>query len=202
MTLTTIAKPLRIMREPYYEKEQVNHSLMSPPLTPTEAHHPTTVHHDWYYPTNKRKEFITSYSRMVPYLKTSENNGVFALNVYRDILLKQQDKGNHNKINKDNKKNQDCVMLDETVVPLSRKRTFCSDEEEENSEEEEDKTMKKVYKKKKRVSSILPTGKEAALAFDAIDIDSNDQDFYPSGWVPFRGALDQVPVKVCWKGNK
>lgn len=55
--------------------------------------------------------------------------------------------------------------------------------------------------KKKRVSNILPTGKDAALAFDAIDIDSCDQDFYPDGWVPSKQALDRVPVKVSWKGK-
>ncbi|KAG2209776.1 hypothetical protein INT47_001924 [Mucor saturninus] len=185
------------MQNPYYSKEQVrDDSLMSPPLTPTEAHHPTlSIEHDdsWYYP-RRRKEFITSYSKMVPFLRKrkehddSDNHGMFALNVYRDLMLvgQQDNKKSRREIKKEE---NDCVMSDETVVPHTQKRKLCF-----TSPSEQDK------KKRKRVSSILPTGKEAALAFDSIDIDTPDKDFYPVHWVPLRNALDQVPVKVCWKG--
>lgn len=192
--MTYPSKSLRIMQNPYvHQKGQVvNDSLMSPPLTPTEAHHPTLSINDqscWYYP-RRRKEFITSYSKMVPFLRKSNdcNNGsMFALNVYRDLLLSStnnEDKGK----SKIKVKENDCVMSDETVVPHTQKRKLCFTVEEDK-------------KKRKRVSSILPTGKEAALAFDSIDIDTSDQEFYPVGWVPLRNALDQVPVKVCWKGK-
>lgn len=216
--MTFPTKPLRIMRDPYgyhhgYEKggeiTKVNDSsLMSPPLTPTEAHHPTESLADdscWLQSSSpsRRKEFIHSYSKMVPYLRKpndSNHGSTFALNVYRDIMMSATtitttiNNNNNNKIKEKNSNH--CVRLDETVVPLSRKRT--SNEVVVIEGEEEDK--KKVFKKK-RVSSVLPTGKEAAMAFDAIDIDSSDQAFYPTGWVPFREALDRVPVKVCWKGS-
>lgn len=211
--MTFPTKPLRIMRDPYgyhhgYEKGEItkvnnDSSLMSPPLTPTEAHLPTESLADdscWLQSSSssRRKEFIHSYSKMVPYLRKandSNHGSTFALNVYRDIMLTTKDKVKNNNNNKIKEKNTTCVRLDETVVPLSRKRT--SNEVVVIEGEEEDK--KKVFKKK-RVSSVLPTGKEAAMAFDAIDIDSSDQEFYPTGWVPFREALDRVPVKVCWKG--
>jgi hypothetical protein len=270
MTLTTSkSSTLRIMRDPYiYEKRNcapTNDSLMSPPLTPTELHHPTTTAatssatsvcqeeeeemQSWYYnnkreesiatPTKSRKEFITSYSKMVPFLRNSANDNnnrsIFALNVYRDLILSNNDKlaanskeestrnissnfsnSNYNncssssssKINNDHdttkkRKENDCAMLDKTVVPHSRKRnlsfssSFNSDEEVEEYFQED----KKKTHKRKRVSSVLPTGKEAAIAFDSIDIDTKDEEFYPNGWVPFKLALDQVPVKVYWKGS-
>lgn len=169
----------------HHSKEQVrDDSLMSPPLTPTEAHHPTlSIQDSWYYP-RKRKEFITSYSKMVPFLRkgNNDNHGMFALNVYRDLMLVKSRR-------EIKKEENDCVMSDQTVVVHTQKRKLCSED-------------KQPQKKRKRVSSILPTGKEAALAFDSIDIDTSDRDFYPTGWVPVRHALDQVPVKVCWKGNK
>lgn len=244
-------------------------TLMSPPLTPIELYHPTTTSsscsniidldeksqvQSWYNDNqqqqyNKRKEFITSYSKMVPFLKrqpastmnqqfnddNNNKNSVFALNVYRDLFLINEDKSittENNKVvvvagatttpsnnNNNNKsvmmmmmnntqqqeqqqKENDCAMLDKPVVQHSRKRnlSFTSyNFDQTTTEEEQDKTNNK---KKRRISSILPTGKEAAIAFDSIDIDSMDQDFYPIGWVPFTSALDQVPVKVYWKGKK
>lgn len=207
--MTYPTKPLRIMRDPYgyhhgYEKGEitkVNDSLMSPPLTPTEAHPTESLADDscWLQPSSgrRRKEFIHSYSKMVPFLRKSNDcnyGSTFALNVYRDIMITTSKGHNDNKKIKE-KNSSNCVRLDETVVPLSRKRTA----NEVVVIEEEDK--KKVFKKK-RVSSVLPTGKEAAMAFDAIDINSSDQEFYPTGWVPLKEALDRVPVKVCWKGKK
>ncbi|KAG2237245.1 hypothetical protein INT48_006649 [Thamnidium elegans] len=196
--MTYPSKSLRIMQNSYnpqyHQKGEVtNDSLMSPPLTPTEAHHPTLNSIEsacWYYP-KKRKEFITSYSKMVPFLRKKndcDHGSMFALNVYRDLYLTSKGESKINKI-----KENDCAMSDKTVVPLSQKRKSSHSSSYSGNYIEED---KKTHKRK-RVSSILPSGKEAALAFDSIDIDTNDQDFYPSGWVPLVDALDVVPVKVC-----
>lgn len=199
--MTYPSKSLRIMQNPSYDAQYhqkgSNDSLMSPPLTPTEAHHPTLNSIEsacWYYP-KKRKEFISSYSKMVPFLRKKndcDHGSMFALNVYRDLYLTASSKGK-SKINKI--KENDCAMSDETVVPLSQKRKSSSSGSSGYIEQD-----KKIHKRK-RVSSILPSGKEAALAFDSIDIDTDDQDFYPLGWVPLVDALDVVPVKVCWKGK-
>ncbi|KAI8984770.1 hypothetical protein BDF20DRAFT_816982 [Mycotypha africana] len=59
--------------------------------------------------------------------------------------------------------------------------------------------------KRKRVtiSSILPIGKEAQAAFDALDIDSTDEVYYPEGWIPSNHALDEHngAIKFSWKGS-
>ncbi|KAI8380149.1 hypothetical protein BD560DRAFT_388723 [Blakeslea trispora] len=219
--------PLRIMQDTYahdqiyhpYEEEEVikvkhhhkeTESLLSPPLTPTEVHQPQPVGLSpptvpmnqplcWNYTPKDRKGFIGAYSRMVPYLRKTNcikdtNERMFALNVYRDLLI--------NKKAEQDKKKKGCTMLDETVVQHTKKRKLAimsatDDTSNHTMAINEDKHQPM---KRKRVSSVLPSGKDAALAFDAIDIDTCDQDFYPQGWVPLREALDQVPVKVAWKG--
>ncbi|KAI8373431.1 hypothetical protein EDC96DRAFT_499288 [Choanephora cucurbitarum] len=216
------SQPLRIMQDTFaqdqiyhpYEEEviKVKHhhketeSLLSPPLTPTEVHQPHPVGLSpptvamnqplcWNYRPKNRKAFIGAYSRMVPNLRKNKTDledapgseRMFALNVYRDLLI------NKKKSEQDKK---GCTMLDETVVPHTKKRKLAiMSASEDVMILNQDKPMKR-----KRVSSVLPSGKDAALAFDSIDIDTCDQDFYPQGWVPLREALDQVPVKVCWKG--
>lgn len=172
-------------------------SLMSPPLTPTDAHHPppTILSSSlWDFPSTKnRKQFIESYSRMVPSLRQNSNcidtnERTFALNVYRDLLITKKQQEQEDKI-------KDCTMLDKkTIVPHTKKRKLVI-----SANEVKDK--QNAPQKRKRVSSVLPSGKDAALAFDAIDIDTCDYDFYPQGWVPLRDALNQVPVKVSWKGR-
>lgn len=187
---------LRIMQDSYTHlksnAKNQDDSLMSPPLTPTDA----PLNDLWHYNATEdlpiqsientrkdRKQFIKNYARMVPSLRKKKRNthGIFALNVYRDILLKQQQQ--QQKLQENSKYNH-CVRLD-NVVPHTKKRKMVAED----------------GIKRKRVSSVLPSGKDAALAFDAIDIDTIDMLFYPQGWAPFNEALDQVPVKVTWKGN-
>jgi hypothetical protein len=196
---------LRIMQVPYQKVPTMpikqDNSLMSPPLTPTDAHHPphatlSPPQQLWDYPAkNNRKQFIQSYSRMVPYLRKNSNcicnERTFALNVYRDLLITKKQQEQEDKI-------KDCAMLDKrAVVPHTKKRKLAISASLQDKQQHHD-----APQKRKRVSSVLPSGKDAALAFDAIDIDTCDQDFYPQGWVPLREALDQVPVKVTWKGKK
>ncbi|KAI9313087.1 hypothetical protein BX666DRAFT_2030472 [Dichotomocladium elegans] len=38
-------------------------------------------------------------------------------------------------------------------------------------------------------------------AFDTLDIDSDDQDYYPAEWLPMADHLDQVSVDITWKGQ-
>jgi hypothetical protein len=187
------------MRDPYFHKKAIEHndSLLSPPLTPIEAQS------SWYVP-RKRKNFIGSYARMAPLLRPSYsaigNDRIFALNVYRDLLLIDSTDSistNKNKnSSKDNKQcssnrivieQNDCAMSDKAVVSPTKRR----------------RTVSEVDKKRKRnsSSSVLPTGKDAAAAFDAINIDLSDDCFYPQDWVPSVEALDFVPVKVSWKGK-
>ncbi|KAG1446387.1 hypothetical protein G6F56_009587 [Rhizopus delemar] len=176
------AKPLSIMRGVYDKKNVEDDSLLSPPLTPIEYTSADSLYH---YPKS-RKSFIESYSRMVPYLKRKKyasHDRVFALNVYRDLLALDSKK---NKI--DSKK---CTMLNKAVLAPSKKRKLT---------QSSTKDKQPSCNKRKRVSSVLPSGKDAAIAFDSIDIHSNDIDFYPSGWTPYQGALDAIPVKVTWKG--
>ncbi|KAI8637902.1 hypothetical protein BD408DRAFT_423840 [Parasitella parasitica] len=187
---------LRIMQDSYtHLKENTKNqddSLMSPPLTPTDA----PLNDLWHCnanvelpmpsiesPRKNRKQFIKNYARMVPSLQKKKRNahGIFALNVYRDILLKQEQLQQQKK--QDKSKYNHCVRSD-NAVPHTKKR----------------KTVAEDGVKRKRVSSVLPSGKDAALAFDAVDIDTADIIFYPQGWAPFNEALDQVPVKVNWKG--
>ncbi|KAG0785880.1 hypothetical protein G6F57_009051 [Rhizopus arrhizus] len=185
--MTFTAKSLSIMREAYEKKHIENDSLLSPPLTPTETSLPSPVTDNapWYSCSRKRKTFIESYCRMVPSLRSaSTNDRVFALNVYRDLLLL----GKRNEEKKIDSSN--CTMLDKPAVLPSKKRKL-------NPPAPKD---KQLSCKKRRVSSVLPTGKDAASAFDSIDIQSDDVDFYPPGWVPCREALDYTPVKVTWKG--
>lgn len=186
--MTFTAKSLSIMREAYEKKHIENDSLLSPPLTPTETSLPSPVtdNASWYSCSRKRKSFIESYCRMVPSLRSaSTNDRVFALNVYRDLLLL----GKRNEEKKIDSSN--CTMLDKPAVLPSKKRKL-------NPPAPKD---KQLSCKKRRVSSVLPTGKDAASAFDSIDIQSDDIDFYPPGWVPCREALDYIPVKVTWKGK-
>ncbi|KAI9277839.1 hypothetical protein BY458DRAFT_532438 [Sporodiniella umbellata] len=61
------------------------------------------------------------------------------------------------------------------------------------------KNRKSLDPKKRRVSA-LPSGKDAAAAFDALDIESQDLDFYPPQWAPRQDRLDSIPIKVSWKG--
>jgi hypothetical protein len=185
MTLTS-AKNLLILNDAYKKHSIEEHRLLSPPLTPIEAQPSNPI---WNYARkNKRKEFIKSYARMAPYLKpvssrkllASGHERVFSLNVYRDVAIEK-------------KKNDDdirhSIMLNKTVVSLSPKRKPMSEKPTD-------------IKKRKRVGSVLPTGKDAAMAFDAIDIDSSDESFFPEGWLPCPDGLDTVPVKVSWKGTK
>jgi hypothetical protein len=183
---------LRIMQVPYQKGMKQDDSLMSPPLTPTDTFHPphaTLSPTLWDYPTKNRKQFIESYSRMVPSLRKTNcidtNERTFALNVYRDLLITKKQQEQEDKI-------KDCAMLD-NVVPHTKKRKLAITALKDK--------QAAPPQKRKRVSSVLPSGKDAALAFDAIDIDTSDQDFYPEGWVPRKEALDQVPVKVSWKGK-
>ncbi|KAI9492776.1 hypothetical protein BDB00DRAFT_764882 [Zychaea mexicana] len=37
--------------------------------------------------------------------------------------------------------------------------------------------------------------------FDNIDIDAQDHEFYPQGWLPLTDRLDHVPVDINWKGK-
>ncbi|KAG1451672.1 hypothetical protein G6F56_008023 [Rhizopus delemar] len=130
----------------------------------------------WYEPKS-RKSFIQSYCRMVPFLKKGTTHRVFAMNVYRDLL----------KVKKEKKIDNNVTRSDKAAVLPSKKRKSVV-------------TIKdKPCPKRRRVSS-LPSGKDAAAAFDAIDIESQDIDFYPSDWVPCQGKLDVIPVKVYWKG--
>lgn len=187
----TSPKSLRIMQF-HHKKEQptmTNDSLMSPPLTPTEATHESFYH----YPITKRrqrKEFIQSYSKMVPYLRPNGGDSIFALNVYRDMYLKPS-------ITKKEDEPMPAVAAAAAdVVPAQHQLPSIQQQQQQKSS-----LAVPVVMKRKRVSSLLPSGKEAALAFDSIDIDTIDQEFYPMGWVPHSNALDLVPVKVCWKGK-
>ncbi|KAI9278068.1 hypothetical protein BY458DRAFT_471506 [Sporodiniella umbellata] len=164
----------------YDKKDTEDTSLLSPPLTPIEFTSTDSLYH---YPKN-RKSFIESYSRMVPYLqpKNHTSNGrVFTLNVYRDLLPL-------NRVSKISSKR--CTMLNKTVSVSPKKRKCIQAITKD----------KQPSQKKKRVSSVLPSGKDAALAFDSVDIQSIDSEFYPSGWIPSLDALDSIPVKVTWKG--
>ncbi|CAO3651834.1 unnamed protein product [Mucor fragilis] len=190
---------LRIMQDSYTHlkanAKNQDDSLMSPPLTPTDAplndlwHYSATVE-ELSMPSieatrKDRKQFIKNYARMVPSLRKNKRNahGVFALNVYRDILLKQQQQRQQQQKQQEKSKYNHCARLD-NVVPHTKKRKMVAED----------------GIKRKRVSSVLPSGKDAASAFDAIDIDTSDILFYPEGWAPNNAALDHVPVKVNWKG--
>ncbi|KAI8988773.1 hypothetical protein BDB01DRAFT_783104 [Pilobolus umbonatus] len=210
--MTYPSKSLRIMPEAYLAKAKdnstpVDDSLMSPPLTPTEIH---PCFYD--YPT-KRKQFIHSYARMAPYLHSNNSNQMgndrtFALNVYRDLLLSMRMKTNHQlsgnkrKSIKNNMGNvNDCAKLDKPAVIPTKKRKITNMSDASSPVEADKQYSEPSRPKKKRVSSVLPTGKEAAMAFDAIDIDSLDTDFYPLHWVPDPENLNRIPVKVLWKGT-
>lgn len=184
--MMTLTKPLSIMHQVYDKNHIEDDSLLSPPLTPTEP--PKWDH----YPRKNRKAFIESYCRMVPYLRSTHGHDrVFALNVYRDLLLM-----NTNKQDDDQEKEKridKCTRLDKPAVIPTKKRKL--------NPSNVHKDKQPCTLKKRRVSSVLPTGKDAASAFDSIDIETNDTDFYPPGWVPSQEALDTIPVKVSWKGK-
>lgn len=156
-------KPLDIIM---YKSEKTDKSLISPPLTPTDALSPVSAS---AATINHRKGFIHAYSKMVPYLRPNnrKTSKVIQLDVYQQYYSTHCRK----------------LKLIKHNTSLQEKATTTNKQ------------------KKKRVSNYLPTGKDAALAFDAIDIDSYDQDFYPAGWVPNKQALDKTPVKVSWKGT-
>lgn len=179
--MTFNPKSLSIMRKVYEKKQIEVDSLLSPPLTPIETtYSPETDNVTFYSYPKSRKSFIESYCRMAPLLKSGNhglNDRIFSLNVYRDLLNKKKEE---EKINNG--------MLNKSVVVPSKKRKLSVSKDKQPS-----------YKKT-RVSSVLPTGKDAASAFDSIDIESTDLDFFPSRWLPSRQSLDFIPVRVHWKG--
>jgi hypothetical protein len=42
---------------------------------------------------------------------------------------------------------------------------------------------------------------DAAMAFDRVDIEESDHEFYAPEWIPSYHVFDQRPVRVVWKGK-
>jgi hypothetical protein len=42
---------------------------------------------------------------------------------------------------------------------------------------------------------------DAAMAFDRVNIEESDDQFFESGWIPSYQVFDQRPVRVVWKGK-
>ncbi|KAF7726024.1 hypothetical protein EC973_009087 [Apophysomyces ossiformis] len=192
-------------------------SLLSPPLTPTEAKTApssaswqpntttATVDRLLVVPFSKRnKQFIESYAQMVHFLRPEKHatihssEQVFQLDVY-EALTSQLRKKDHQQQRRPEIEDGSgsrcrpvCARLNKDVSQQSRKRRRIMS----------DKTV--TDKAKSRVSKSPTTQKkdktDSAAAFDSIDIDSDDITHYPHAWIPNQAHLDQVPVKVFWKG--
>ncbi|KAI8582279.1 hypothetical protein K450DRAFT_228203 [Umbelopsis ramanniana AG] len=42
---------------------------------------------------------------------------------------------------------------------------------------------------------------DAAMAFDRVNVEESDDQFFESGWIPNYQVFDQRPVRVVWKGS-
>lgn len=42
---------------------------------------------------------------------------------------------------------------------------------------------------------------DAAMAFDRVNVEETDDQFFESGWIPNYQVFDQRPVRVVWKGS-
>ncbi|CAO3686484.1 unnamed protein product [Umbelopsis ramanniana] len=43
---------------------------------------------------------------------------------------------------------------------------------------------------------------DAAMAFDRVNVEESDDQFFESGWIPSYQVFDQRPVRVVWKGKE
>ncbi|KAG0187442.1 hypothetical protein DFQ28_006324 [Apophysomyces sp. BC1034] len=184
-----------------------NISLLSPPLTPTEVKatptaswQPTTPDRLLVVPFNKRnKQFIESYAQMVHFLRPQghshihKSERVFQLDVYEALASQMENDHQQPEIEdgSGSRCRPVCARLNKSVVQQSRKRRRTISDRAVT-----DKTKSRVSKTPAQKKDKTDT----AAAFDSIDIDSDDITHYPHAWIPNPAHLDQVPVKVFWKG--
>ncbi|KAL0095293.1 hypothetical protein F4703DRAFT_1728053 [Phycomyces blakesleeanus] len=204
----TTLKTINIIQD-HPAKNILNTCLLSPPLTPTEPKAPPGINS-----TNtqalvapfgdRRKQFVQDYSRMIDCLRTTPKSTKRAT-----IDLKKSDRFESKCRHDQRNGGRSCGMLDKDAVHPALKRKHSMSDKPATK-----KKTSRVSRAKPNLSSLpvasnesLPspalTRKEKldlAAVFDTVDIDIEDDVYFPSSWIPQPEALDHIQVKVSWKG--
>ncbi|KAI9026534.1 Homeodomain-like protein [Phycomyces nitens] len=189
------------------------HALLSPPLTPAESKKQLKP----FYTTTKnsllppllpsRKQFIQDYARMIYFLRPCSDTSihkrgrerVFSLDLnllpkpnLKPIRLQSASQTSLGKRNGNR-----CARLDKSGA--SRKRPSVPAQPTESKRVS--RTPAVVNHLQFSGTSLKKEKADAAIAFDTIDIDTQDSEHFGPHWVPNLAALDQIQVKVVWKGG-
>ncbi|KAL0094805.1 Homeodomain-like protein [Phycomyces blakesleeanus] len=194
------------------------HALLSPPLTPAESKKQlnpfcTSTRATLLPPLlPSRKQFVQDYGRMIYFLRPCSDPSIHKrgrervfsldLNLLPKPSLKpirlQSASQTPTRLGKRN--GNRCTRLDKTGASKKRPSVPAQPTEPKRVS----RTPAVVNHTPTSPSGILTLKKEkadAAIAFDTIDIDTQDSVHFEPQWIPNPAALDQIPVKVVWKGG-
>ncbi|KAI8391058.1 uncharacterized protein BYT42DRAFT_555430 [Radiomyces spectabilis] len=167
----------------------------------------------------KSKKFIQTYADMVHFLKPpkdADRRGLatdrrpnyeraFMLNVFEAL---EAGYIHHQRTEIDGgAENKDCTMLDKDVVQPDKKRKQPMSSRPVSADTKKKRRVStakiiSTIATERRSSEALPRKEkvDTAAVYDTVDIDRDDPSQYPPNWYPQPTALDQIPVKVFWKG--